>query len=83
MKYFEVITNVQTGEVIKRPYTEAEIAALNAPPTKEEQEAKRQLAYTTEADPLFFKWQAGEATEVEWKAKRQEIRDRFPYPVEV
>jgi hypothetical protein len=48
-------------------------------PTKEEQEAKRHAAYTAEADPLFFKWQAGEATEEEWLAKRQEIRDRYPY----
>ena len=45
-----------------------------------EQEAKRQSVYTAEADPLFFKWQAGEATEVEWLAKREEIRTRFPYP---
>lgn len=45
-----------------------------------EREAARQAAYVAEADPLFFKWQAGEATEAEWKAKRQEIRDRFPYP---
>jgi hypothetical protein len=42
-------------------------------------EAKRQSAYTAEADPLFFKWQAGEATEAEWLAKREEIRARFPY----
>jgi hypothetical protein len=48
-------------------------------PTQAEQEAKRQAAYTSEADPLFFKWQAGEGTEEEWKAKRQEIRDRYPY----
>lgn len=48
-------------------------------PTQAEQEAKRQAAYTAEADPLFFKWQAGEGTEEEWKAKRQEIRDRYPY----
>ena len=48
-----------------------------------EQEDKRQLAYTTEADPLFFKWQAGEATETEWLNKREEIRTRFPYPEEV
>lgn len=52
------------------------------PATREEQEAKRQAAYTAEADPLFFKWQAGEATGEEWKAKRQEIRDRYPYPAE-
>jgi hypothetical protein len=52
------------------------------PPTKEQQESSRQIAYNQEADPLFFKWQAGEATEEEWLAKRQEIRDRYPYPSE-
>jgi hypothetical protein len=51
-------------------------------PTKAEQEAKRHAAYTAEADPLYFKWQAGEGTEEEWLAKRQEIRDRYPYPAE-
>lgn len=51
-------------------------------PTKAEQEAKRHAAYTEEADPLYFKWQAGEGTEEEWLAKRQEIRDRYPYPAE-
>jgi len=43
-------------------------------------EAKRQAAYQAEADPLFFQWQAGESTEAEWLAKREEIRARFPYP---
>jgi len=38
----------------------------------------RKLAYQFEADPLFFKWQAGETTESEWKAKRNEIKTRFP-----
>ena len=49
-------------------------------PTREQQESARQAAFAAEADPLFFQWQAGEATEAEWKAKRQEIRDRYPYP---
>ena len=40
----------------------------------------RAAAYREEADPLFFKWQAGEATKEEWLAKRAEIRERFPYP---
>lgn len=57
------------------------IAPEPASAKQAEQEAKRQAAYTAEADPLFFKWQAGEAPEAEWKAKRQEIRERFPYPV--
>lgn len=52
------------------------------PPTQEEQEAQRQVAYTQEADPLFFKWQAGEGAEQEWLAKREEIRARYPYPEE-
>jgi hypothetical protein len=42
----------------------------------------RHAAYTAEADPLYFKWQAGEGSEEEWLAKRQEIRDRYPYPAE-
>ena len=47
---------------------------------KDQQTRKRQAAYTQGADPLFFKWQAGEATKEEWEAKREEIRQRFPYP---
>lgn len=30
MEYFEVITNAKTGEVTKRPYTEAEVVAAKA-----------------------------------------------------
>ena len=45
-------------------------------------ESNRQADYTQEADPLFFKWQAGEGTEQEWLAKREEIRVRYPYPDE-
>ena len=40
----------------------------------------RATAYTTEADPLFFKAQRGEATIEEWEAKVAEIRSRYPYP---
>jgi hypothetical protein len=43
-----------------------------------EAQANRKSAYEQEADPLFFKWHAGEATEAEWKAKRDEIKARFP-----
>jgi hypothetical protein len=43
---------------------------------------ERAYAYTQEADPLFFKAQRGEADMAEWEAKVEEIRTRFPYPVE-
>jgi hypothetical protein len=37
----------------------------------------KKTAYQTESDPLFFKWQRGEATEQEWLDKVAEIRARF------
>ena len=51
-------------------------------PTLEQQSAARAVAYNSEADPLFFKAQRGEATEAEWLAKIAEIKARFPYPSE-
>jgi len=51
-------------------------------PTQQEQSDKRAAAYNTEADPLFFKAQRGEATVEEWQAKVAEIKARFPYPSE-
>jgi hypothetical protein len=61
-------------------------AAFSAPPPyvppKEVQEAARAEAYRTEADPLFFMSQRGEATEAEWQAKVAEIKARFPYPAD-
>lgn len=55
----------------------------NAPaPTPEEVAAaratSRQAAYASEADPLFFKAQRGEATMEEWLAKVAEIKARYP-----
>lgn len=41
----------------------------------------RASAYTTEADPLFFKAQRGEIAITEWEAKVEEIRQRYPYPI--
>jgi len=37
----------------------------------------RQQAYEKEADPLFFKWQRGEATEQEWSDKVAEIKAKY------
>lgn len=49
---------------------------------REHLQAARAKEYIKEADPLFFKWQAGEGTAEEWKARREEIRARYPYPEE-
>lgn len=82
MEHFEVITDATTGEQTIRPFTDEEIAALTAPPSKEAQQQARRVTYVNEADPLFFKAQRGEATFEEWEAKVEEIKVRYPYPAE-
>ena len=37
----------------------------------------RQAAYVTESDPIFFKYQRGEATKEEWLIKIEEIKNRY------
>ena len=76
------IVNVVTGEVRVVELTAEEIAERSKPyvPSQREQESNRAAAYRTEADPLFFKAQRGEATTDEWTAKVAEIKARFPYP---
>ena len=59
---------------------EAEVARLTAEQPRKKAEANRAAAYRSEADPLFFKAQRGEATTDEWTAKVAEIKARFPYP---
>lgn len=41
------------------------------------QQEKKRLAYQTESDPLFFKYQSGEIDKQEWLDKREEIKNRF------
>ena len=43
-------------------------------------ENNRRNAYRNEADPLYLKWQRGDATEQEWLDKIEEIKERFPKP---
>ena len=41
----------------------------------------RQFAYQQTADPIFMQYQRGEATEKEWLAAVQAVKDANPYPV--
>lgn len=60
----------------------AEEIAQKVAAAKAIQEAKRQAAYASESDPIFFMAQRGEATVEEWTAKVAEIKARYPYPTE-
>ena len=57
---------------------EAEVARLTALEPARITTENRRAAYITEADPLFFKAQRGEATMEEWQAKVAEIKARYP-----
>jgi len=57
---------------------DAEVARLTALEPARIATENRRAAYITEADPLFFKAQRGEATMEEWQAKVAEIKQRFP-----
>lgn len=60
----------------------AEAARLEAAEPLHIAQQQRSAAYQQEADPLFFKYQAGEVDKADWIAKREEIRQRFPYPLD-
>ena len=83
----KTIVNVQTGEVTTAELTAEEIAEREAYERdvlpvvlRQQAEQSRAAGYRSEADPLFFKAQRGEATTDEWTAKVAEIKARFPYP---
>jgi hypothetical protein len=56
---------------------EAHLNPPKKPLTQEQVERQRLFAYQQEADPLFFKFQRGEATQQEWLNKIAEIKRRF------
>jgi len=65
------------------PEEEADRAKITAYVVAQEQahlEAVRREAYQRESDPLFFKFQAGEATEQEWLDARAAVVAANPYP---
>lgn len=64
--------------------TQAELDALWPQVQYESQvaavEQARLVAYEQQSDPLFFKWQRGDATEAEWRAAVAKVKLDNPYP---
>jgi len=46
--------------------------------TPEQAAELRRAAYSTESDPIYFKWQRGEATQHDWLDKINAIKARYP-----
>jgi len=49
----------------------------------EQVEKARANAYRETSDALFFEYQRGDATEAEWLAAVQAVKDAHPYPEQV
>ena len=60
--------------------TKEQVESENKESELRQVELNRRNAYRNESDPLYLKWQRGEATEQEWMDKIAEIKDRFPRP---
>lgn len=64
--------------------TQAELDALWPQVQYETQvaavEQARLVAYEQQSDPIFFKWQRGEATEAEWREAVAKVKAENPYP---
>lgn len=46
--------------------------------TKESRDTARRAAYMVESDPVFFKWQRGEATEQDWLDAVAAVKAKHP-----
>lgn len=64
--------------------TQAELDALWPQVQYETQcltvEQARLVAYEQQSDPIFFKWQRGDATEAEWREAVAKVKAENPYP---
>lgn len=76
----QTVGNVRFGETWDgTKFVEVDKPEPPKKPSNEQQAELRRVAYEKEADPLFFMVQRGEATQEQWQAKLQEIKDRYPY----
>ena len=78
----ELMEGQSQGQIITPDKNGFPVLTDPLPPTAEElaaiARANRAAAYRDESDPLFFKWQRGEAAEQEWLDKIAEIKARYP-----
>ena len=76
--YENILVLDDTKTLPSKEECEAGIIALQAELDARAIDQQRQSAYQAESDPLFFKYQRGEATEQDWLDKVAEIKARFP-----
>jgi hypothetical protein len=75
---FQVFSDRVVETQLVRDMTVQEIEDRTAQ-YNDQQKKNRSLAYECESDPIFFKWQRGEASQEEWLAEISSIKNRYPY----
>ena len=76
----EPTKNNHGKEYAKSVFENKDLSQINKKRELDRIRTQRQNAYRNESDPLFLKWQRGEATEQNWLDKIEEIKERFPKP---
>ena len=76
------LTWLSEGDAPTEAELSAEWAQVEYEVAFEAVETARQAAYQKESDPLFFSYQRGEATELEWLAAVEAVKTAYPYPVD-
>lgn len=76
--YDNIVVHDKSKKLPSKSEVEKGIKALQEKIDKEDRDKQFRTAYQAESDPLFFKYQRGEATEQEWLDKVAEIKARFP-----
>lgn len=75
--YDNIVVHDKSKKLPSKSEVEKGIKALQAEWDARVIDKQRQVAYQTESDPLFYKYQRGEATKQEWLDKVAEIKARF------
>lgn len=74
---------VRRKPVVPPGPTAQDLAAASAAEREAARQDRREavrVAMAGEADPVFFEWQRGEATQADWLAAVAAVRARFPKP---
>jgi hypothetical protein len=77
---YDGLTWLSEGDAPTETELQAEWAQVEFEVEFEAVEKARAVAYRKTSDPLFFEYQRGDATESEWLAAVQAVKDAHPYP---
>lgn len=76
--YSDLVWHCTEHPVPTKAILDALWPTVQADLAKMQRDRLRRAAYAESADPVFFKWQRGEATESDWLAAVAAVKAQFP-----